>query len=115
MWMQAAVGVELLVRASTGDSPIVCVVMMVVVVAVVMVFMTVTEVLRVSVGHSDQPHLLTPLELSQFVRDVAHLLLCSPLVGLRDRRAAAAVLEAGLRFGASFFGYVDESVLTGML
>lgn len=84
---------------------------MMVMVVVVMMFVTVTVVLWVSVGHFDQPHLLTPLELSQFVRDVAHLLLCSPLVGVRDHRAAAAVLEARLRLGASFFGYVNESVL----
>lgn len=79
------------------------------------VLMTVTVVLWVSVGHFDQPHLLIPLELSQFVRDVAHLLFCPPLVGLRGRRAAAAVLEAGLGLRASFFGYVDESIWTGLL
>lgn len=79
------------------------------------VLMTVTVVLWMSVGHFDQPHPFSPLELSQFVRAVAHLLLCSPLVGLRDRRAAAAVLEAGLRLRASFFGYVDESVWTGLV
>lgn len=114
--MQAAVRVELLVRASTGECPAVRVVRMVVVVVVmVVVLMTVTVVLWMSVGHLDQPHVFTPLELSQFVRDVAHLLLCSPLVGLRDRRAAAAVLEAGLRLRASFFGHMDESVWTGLL
>lgn len=49
------------------------------------------------------------------MRDVAHLLLCSPLVGLGDNRATAAVLEAGLRLRASFFGYMDESSWTGLL
>ena len=86
-----------------------------VVVVVMVVFVTVTVVLWMSVGHFDQPHLLTPLELSQFMRDVAHLLLGSPLVRLRDRRAIAAVLEAGLRLWASLFGDVDETVWTGLL
>lgn len=106
--MQAAVCVELLVRASAGDSPEVRVMMVVVVVMVV--FMTVTVVLWTSVGQFDQPHPFSPL-LSQFVRAVAHLLLCSP----QDRGAVAAVLEAGLRLWASFFGYVDESVGTGLV
>lgn len=113
VWMQAALRVQLLVGASTGDSPVVCEVMMMVVVVVLVVFVTVA--LWMSVGHFDQPRLLPPLELSQFVMAVAHLLLCSPLVGFRDHRAAAAVLEAGLRLRASFFGYVQESVWTDML
>lgn len=75
---------------------------MVVVAAVMPVFMTVE--LRMPVGHFDPPHLFTPLELGQFVRAVAHLLLCSPFVAFKDRRAAAAVLEAGLWLRASFFG-----------
>lgn len=115
VWMQAAVRVHLLVGASAGDSPVVCVVMMVMVVVVMVVFMAVRVVLWMSVGHFDQPHVRAPLELTQFVRDVARLLLCSPVVGLRDGRAAAAVLEARLRLRASFFGYVDESVWTGLL
>lgn len=115
VWMQAAVRVELLVGAPTGDSPTVCVVMVVVVVMMVVMLMAVSMVVWMSVGHFDQPHILTSMELRQFVRDVAHLLICSPLVRLRDHRAAAAVLEAGLRLWASFFGYVDVSIRTGLL
>ena len=100
VWMQAAVGVELLVGAAAALR----VVMMVVVVMVVFV----TVVLWMSVGQLDQPHVLVRLELGQFVR--AHLLLRSPLVGLGDGRAAAAVLKAGLRLRPSLFGHVDESV-----
>lgn len=88
---------------------------MVVVVMMVVVFMAVTVVLWMSVGNFDQPHIFTPLELDQFVRAVAPLLLCSPLVGLGDSRAAAAVLEAGLRLWASLFGHVDEPFRTGLV
>lgn len=88
---------------------------MVVVVMMVVVFMAVTVVLWMSVGNFDQPHIFTPLELDQFVGAVAPLLLCSPLVGLGDSRAAAAVLEAGLRLWASLFGHVDEPFRTGLV
>lgn len=88
--------------------------MRIVVVVVMMVgFMAVTVALWMSVGNFEQPHIFPSLELNQFVRAVAQLLLSSPLHGLRDHRAA--VLEAGLRLWASLFWNVDEPCSTGLL
>lgn len=81
---------------------------MVVVGVLMVVFTDVTVILWMSMARFHQPHLFIPVELSQFMRAVAHLLLCSPLVELRNSMA-----EARLR--ASFFGYMDESVWTGLL
>lgn len=115
MRVQAAVRVRLLVRASAGDSPGVHVVVVVVIVVMV-AFVAVAEVLWMSVGHFDQPHLLTPLQLGQFVWGaVAHLLLCSPLVWIRHHGAGDDVFEARLGLRASLFGDMNESIRAGVL
>lgn len=76
---------------------------MVVVMVVVMMFMAVAVVLWMSVGQFDQPHVFAPLELSQFVRAVALLLLSSPFMVLRED-----IIKPRLRLGPSLFRYVDE-------
>lgn len=79
-------------------------------VVVVVVFLAVPVVLWVSVRHSEQPQLLPLPKLSV---SVAHLLLRSRPAQLGRRRAAAAVLEAQLRLGASFFREV-QTIWTGL-
>lgn len=68
-----------------------------------MMFMAVAVVLWMSVGQFDQPHVFAPLELSQFVRAVALLLLPSPFMVLRED-----LIKPRLRLGTSLFRYVDE-------
>lgn len=76
---------------------------------VVMMFMAVAVVLWMSVGQFDQPHVFAPLELSQFVRAVALLLLPSPFMVLRED-----LIKPRLRLGTSLFRYVDEVFWTSM-
>lgn len=108
--MQATLWVELFVGALAGAA--VCVVMMMV---EVVMFMAVTMVLWMSVGQFDQPHVFATLELSQFVRAVTLLLLCSPLVVLREGRTAAAIVKPRLRLRASLLRYVDESFWNSLM
>lgn len=72
----------------------------VVVVVVMVVFIAVTEVLRVSVTHADLTRLLPTLDLGEFMRSRAGLVLRPPLEQL-------GVTKAGL--GPPFFGRVDEA------
>lgn len=81
-------------------------------VVVAVVFLAVTVVLWVSVGHSDQPQLL-PLPVIVSVGHVAPPLLHSRPAQLGRHRAAMAVLEAQLWLRASFFREV-QSIRTGL-
>lgn len=73
--------------------------------------MGVTMVFWVSVTQFNQPHLRAPvLELSQFVGSVAHLLLCPPLMVLRDWRASWDVLKATFRLWPPLFRHMEDSI-----
>lgn len=89
--------VEMFVEAAAATAMALRVV---VVVVVMVVFIAVAEVLRVSVTHADLTRLLPTLDLGEFMRSRAGLVLRPPLEQL-------GVTKAGL--GPPFFGRVDEA------